>query len=445
MRLDLRLAGQWMLTGMLLLGTVPLAAAEPAAQGESQPVDRRQDRQRGPWMERASRFRALDKHERNHDSVRVAFRDVVSEPHRATVRVMSNDKPAALGTIVSSDGYILTKASELHGALTVKLSDRRLFDAKLVALDRKTDLAMLKIDATDLPVVTFRDISDTPAVGSLLASPGLETLPVSIGVVSVQPRAIAAPSGILGVVLEDADGAPRVHEIMPGSGAEKAGIKPGDKVTTLNGQPVRSRQELVETVRQFQPGDKLALQVERGGEKLDVTATLGARPSTPEMDRKEFQNTLGGRISERRSGFPLALQHDTILAPEDCGGPLVDLDGRCVGINIARAGRVNSYALPASVVVPLLAEFKSGKYAVAPSDDELREQLSNRWEELKVSESSLASKLAELLKTIQSLQDAPERDELLRKAEAERVETEMQLGKVKAELEKLQKDISVEK
>ena len=36
--------------------------------------------------------------------------------------------------------------------------------------------------------------------------------------------------------------------------------------------------------------------------------------------------------------------------PEDCGGPLVDLEGRVLGINIARAGRVESYALPASVV-----------------------------------------------------------------------------------------------
>src|SRR5690606_17538087 len=74
-----------------------------------------------------------------------------------------------------------------------------------------------------------------------------------------------------------------------------------------------------------------------------------------------------GPLSERRTGFPLALQHDTVLTPQECGGPLVDLDGRCVGINIARAGRVNSYALPASVVLPLVAEFKAGKYSPSPT------------------------------------------------------------------------------
>ena len=60
-------------------------------------------------------------------------------------------------------------------------------------------------------------------------------------------------------------------------------------------------------------------------------------------------------LSGRRSGFP-ALQHDTVLHPDQCGGPLVNLDGKVVGINIARASRVASYAIPADVVVPLIQE-----------------------------------------------------------------------------------------
>ena len=64
------------------------------------------------------------------------------------------------------------------------------------------------------------------------------------------------------------------------------------------------------------------------------------------MGRSDFQNSLGGKLSVRRFGFPLAFQHDTVLRPSDCGGPVVDLDGRVVGFNIARAGRTESYALP---------------------------------------------------------------------------------------------------
>jgi len=65
---------------------------------------------------------------------------------------------------------------------------------------------------------------------------------------------------------------------------------------------------------------------------------------------------LGGQLSTRRAGFPIVLQHDTVLAPDQCGGPIVDLDGNVVGINIARAGRVNSYAVPAEVVQKLIAK-----------------------------------------------------------------------------------------
>ena len=70
----------------------------------------------------------------------------------------------------------------------------------------------------------------------------------------------------------------------------------------------------------------------------------------PSASGAEFQNSLGGPLSERRAGFPLAIQHDSVLQPTDCGGPIVDLDGKAVGLNIARAGRVESYALPAAIV-----------------------------------------------------------------------------------------------
>jgi serine protease Do len=54
------------------------------------------------------------------------------------------------------------------------------------------------------------------------------------------------------------------------------------------------------------------------------------------------------------------------LKPSDCGGPVVDLDGRTIGINIARAGRVESYAIPAAAVRSMIADLESGKLAPAP-------------------------------------------------------------------------------
>jgi serine protease Do len=64
-------------------------------------------------------------------------------------------------------------------------------------------------------------------------------------------------------------------------------------------------------------------------------------------------------LSERRVLFPSALEHDTVLLPNQCGGPLVDLEGNVIGINIARANRVASYAIPADVARPLLESFKT--------------------------------------------------------------------------------------
>jgi S1-C subfamily serine protease len=59
---------------------------------------------------------------------------------------------------------------------------------------------------------------------------------------------------------------------------------------------------------------------------------------------------VNGARNIRLSGFEEVLQHDTVLNPDQCGGPLLNSDGQVIGVNIARAGRVVSYALPSSLV-----------------------------------------------------------------------------------------------
>jgi serine protease Do len=76
-----------------------------------------------------------------------------------------------------------------------------------------------------------------------------------------------------------------------------------------------------------------------------------------------MQVLTGGPVSPRASDFPAVYQHDTIVAPNQCGGPIVDLDGHALGINIARAGRTETYALPADLILPLIEPLKSGKLA----------------------------------------------------------------------------------
>ncbi|HMK13616.1 MAG TPA: DegQ family serine endoprotease [Burkholderiales bacterium] len=68
-------------------------------------------------------------------------------------------KSLGSGFIISSDGYILTNAHVVADAdeVTVKLTDKREFKAKVIGSDRRTDIALLKIDAFGLPKVTMGD------------------------------------------------------------------------------------------------------------------------------------------------------------------------------------------------------------------------------------------------------------------------------------------------
>ncbi len=274
-----------------------------------------------------------------------------------------DEKPVtvALGTIVGADGWIVTKASELRGRITCKLREKGQHAAKLIGVSDQYDLAMLKIDADDLPTAAW-DNETKYIPGQWVATAGMTEDPLAVGVVSVVRREIPSSPGVLGIKLEDVsmekvkpDG-PRIEVIDDGSAAKKAGLKKGDLVTHVNGKQVSDNEQLVRTIRSMQAGANVKLTVRRGEEYLKIDATLQSRPAA-------FQDQLGQSLSKRAAGFPAALQHDTVLKPSQCGGPLVGLQGKVLGLNIARAGRVVSYALPSDVVVGLLSDLKSGKLA----------------------------------------------------------------------------------
>jgi serine protease Do len=111
------------------------------------------------------------------------------------------------GFIVSPDGYVLTNAHVVGqgGDVTVKLSDRREFPAKVIGTDRPTDVAVLKIDGTDLPHVRFGDPSRiepgqwVAAIGSPF---GLENT-VTVGVISATSRALGAESSLVPFIQTD--------------------------------------------------------------------------------------------------------------------------------------------------------------------------------------------------------------------------------------------------
>ena len=103
------------------------------------------------------------------------------------------------GVIVSNDGYILTNHHVIDGAeeITVEMTDQRSFSAKLVGSDPPSDLAVLKIDQNNLPVLTMGD-SDRARVGDMvlaIGNPlGLEQT-VTAGIVSAKGRSTGLSDG----------------------------------------------------------------------------------------------------------------------------------------------------------------------------------------------------------------------------------------------------------
>ncbi len=100
------------------------------------------------------------------------------------------------GFIISADGYILTNAHVVDRAdkITVRLTDKREFKAKVIGADKRTDVALLKIEATGLPKVTL-GVPDQLKVGEwvlAIGSPFGFDSSVTAGIVSAKGTLLAA-------------------------------------------------------------------------------------------------------------------------------------------------------------------------------------------------------------------------------------------------------------
>lgn len=106
----------------------------------------------------------------------------------------------ASGFIVDSDGYILTSAHAVSGARSISIAtaDQRRFDAEVVGADRLSDVALLKVAATGLPVVVLgrgSELCPGEWVAAMGAPFGFERS-VTAGVVSANPRYVPGGSGV---------------------------------------------------------------------------------------------------------------------------------------------------------------------------------------------------------------------------------------------------------
>jgi serine protease Do len=333
------------LPAVLALTCILLAPQALRSAQEDQPGQRPQSERR--WT------RNWSLHTTNTVSVKSAFQKAISDASAATVTILSDGRPAALGVVFDQQGYIVTKASDLLGNLTCQTADGTDYAATLVGSDEIHDLAVLKIDASGLKTAVWRT-GDLPLPGSLIASVAPKDELLSVGVVSSGLRQIGGSTqsqtrrGWLGVGLGDGEGGLGIKSVDRNSPAEKAGIQPGDQIVEIDGVAMKDYEQVIAAVGANPPGRIIRLLVEREAKKLELSATLGR--TEPQFQR-ELDHWGGGPFSVRRTGFPAVLPHDSVIHPTECGSPLVDTDGKIVAINIARALRVTTYAVPAGVVL----------------------------------------------------------------------------------------------
>jgi S1-C subfamily serine protease len=84
----------------------------------------------------------------------------------------------------------------------------------------------------------------------------------------------SSPRAYLGVVLDFKSPEAKIAQIMAGLGAEAAGLKPGDRILTVNDSLVKEGQELVKRLGNFREGQSVQLRVQRGEEEFDATIKL---------------------------------------------------------------------------------------------------------------------------------------------------------------------------
>jgi serine protease Do len=310
---------------------------------------------------------------KDHTLFLSTFRSVVAQARKSTVTVLCDDKPAVVGTVVDRDGLILTKASEVRGEVKCVIRGREL-PARVVGRHDAYDLALLKVDATDLKPVAWGRSKDLGA-GMWLASVGTTSDPVAVGVVSVPtrdirkwnlPRNVNPAGGFLGIATDQTEEGVEIIQVVEKTAAERAKLRKGDILLSIRGHKVKTPADVFQALKGSRPGDTVKIKIAREEEEMEFTATLGKRPA---VTRSEFQNSLGSELSTKRTGFPSVLQHDAVIKPDECGGPVVGLDGKVVGINIARAGRTESYAVPSEAVKSLLADYKAGKLALGSGSE----------------------------------------------------------------------------
>ncbi|MEN9974861.1 MAG: hypothetical protein RLZZ282_867 [Verrucomicrobiota bacterium] len=278
---------------------------------------------------------------------------------RSSAVMIDGRKEVGYGVVISAQGHLLAKASEWREwqqpAVTVDTTPYA--EVRELAVAPEWDVVLLKIEATGLVPVEYAPTSEV-GQGTWVVANGATTRTnrrLLAGIVSANTREVPAAGGaVLGVRFKAKSKALVIEEVTEKSGAKEAGLQKGDVLLRLAGVAVSQIQEIADALKDRKTGSLVKITYRRGKEERTADVRLAAR-SEMFSDQTNRNDMMSGDFSKRRSGFPRVLQHDILSSSKTVGGPLLDREGRCLGMNIARANRAESYAIPVEDLKALAA------------------------------------------------------------------------------------------
>jgi len=265
------------------------------------------------------------------------------------------------GAVIGDGNHVLTKWSEIASSrrpLKVIDSAGTSRNAKIEGVYESEDLAVVSIEGTPLPVVNW-STQEEPALGHFLVAPRPDGKAAGFGVVSVLERSLRESNqaylGLMADVEYTGAGA-RIKTVEPGTGAAAAGLAVGDVILKVGSRQISGLLELRNSLNDKKPGDHVSILYSRGGEEAMADVLLGGRPhiAQPTNLRLRQMEQMGGDISRVRDGFSRVIQTDMQVSPQQCGGPILDLDGNVIGLSVARTDRTRSFILPAAEILETL-------------------------------------------------------------------------------------------
>lgn len=315
-----------------------------------------------------------------------ALEPIVADAAKSTVTIWGRDRrqprKLAYGTVVGDGTRILAKWSEIEryaDDLFVNGATGEGGKAEVAGVFTGEDLALLSIPAeavaSEALVPAKFHQSDLP-LGRFLVAARPDGKPGAFGVVAVLERNLRetdkAHLGIEADAQYRGDGV-RISKVQPEYGAAKAGLSPGDVILSVNDRDISGLQELKNALTDKQPGDTVALRIETAGKERSVEVLLSNRPVLGQFagGRLNAMELMGGELNRIRDGFSRVVQSDMKIKSNQIGGPVVDLQGRVVGITMARADRTRTYIMGSAAVMDLL-KTKFDTVAEARTKTELR-------------------------------------------------------------------------